>query len=319
MKKLTIFTLALFFILAGDISADYRWCMNFAPCDSFKLVWVFAGTTDTVVSLGEPVTHITGFDTLLNIDSLGRGLHQFLGYYFYDGADQWVSGYDDYDNTRGSAEGLCVGRVYVYDTVGNASVYNADISIYSLSGQFVQGHRSNVGGYYDFYVAQSGSYRCYVAGPPGYTFGMDTLTVDSATRIGLDTVWGYSHAVPAASPTVAYVTGYIDIGTGMVDALGNMIVRKDLTMWVTLVSPTAPRVDSSWQIVPKAYSTKPDTTTGRCTFRLPANTKITPAGTYYELSYQAYGGAPTSSGRLFKFTLDTLPDPINLLTATRVP
>jgi hypothetical protein len=180
------------------------------------LTWQFASHLDTV-RIVTPLSgdSVIGFDTTLNVDSLGRGLHQFFAYYKYKGSGQWVSGFDTYDNIRGSSDGRSVTRIYAYDSLNHAYIADVDIGIYTIGGQYRQSGRTLAGGFRDFFLSQSGSYKIYASGPPGYTFGLDTVVVDTGTTgVALDTILGYNaydlYIITApADSTLCKLYGYV--------------------------------------------------------------------------------------------------------------
>ena len=103
----------------------------------------------------------------------------------------------------------------------------------------------------------------------------------------------------------------VDTGTGA------MIPRAGVKLYLMLMgNPYA--IDGSWVYIPKIYEAIPDSV-GRAMFTgIPANTMLSPVGTYYELTYVVRDGSSLSAGQLFKFVVDTIPDPLNLINATRV-
>ena len=142
----------------------------------------------------------------------------------------------------------------------------------------------------------------------------DSLAWTSDTT---DTIFGYLN-VPAAAIAVNYVTAYVDLGAGFIDSVsGAMTPRTKVKIACNLLGGRN-ITGSTWALVPKTQKKKPDAN-GRVQFFLPANTVIEPAGSYYELTWEARDGADLLTGTIRKFIVDTLPDPINILEATEVP
>lgn len=321
MKKL-LTSLIFCLVLAAGIGADYRWTYEGEELADLKLILYLNG--DSLKTVKDCDSGITSFDTTLNLDSIGRGLFQLKARYLYSNSGGiYVTGWDDYDNLDGESDGISIARIYAYDTANTAVIAGTKLSMYTYPGGVYKYTKTTVGaGYADFWVTQSGQYRIYAADPPGFGFASSKIiTVDTGSgSTSVDTIFGYGMSAPAASPAVNYVTAYMDLTEGPVDTTGNIIPRTDVTLWLILsgYGSTAPRIDSSWGILPKEYSAKPNSS-GRAMFRVPANTIITPSNTHWEVSWSASGSTSMFSRKLlFKVRLDTIPDPINLLTATKV-
>lgn len=150
---------------------------------------------------------------------------------------------------------------------------------------------------------------------PLYTFPTDWDSVTYSADY-TDSIYGYLD-VPAAAAGVNWVAAYIDIGSGIIDsATGLMIPRTGLRWSLTLVGePTLN--DGTWAYAPKVYQKQPDSD-GRTIFYVPANTPLTPAGSYYILTYTAWDGSSLRTSEIRKFILDTIPDPVNILNTTKV-
>lgn len=133
--------------------------------------------------------------------------------------------------------------------------------------------------------------------------------------------WLPAGYTPAGIPTAGsmdYVTAYIRVGEGIFDsATGSMIARGRLELQVNLLGGKTFRT-TDWAIIPKQYKKKPDDS-GLVRFFLPANTALSPAGSYYELSYKSQNFFSRSYGVIRRFTLDSLPDPQNIMETNEVP
>ena len=120
---------------------------------------------------------------------------------------------------------------------------------------------------------------------------------------------------PLPSTTAAYVTAYIDASTGAVSG-GSMVPRTDVVMYLQLIGEGV-MISGSWIILQTRYEGQPDTL-GRTTWSIPANTAMTPAGSYYELWFEGWDGTMTTSGVVKKFVVDSIIDPLDISTATEV-
>jgi hypothetical protein len=317
MKKILLIWLMLV-VMAPMVAADYYWSYEGEELADLVIVVYFNG--DSLETMHDADSGITSFDTTYNTDSVGHGLFQFKARYSYINTGIYLTGWDDYDNSRGQSDGLAHHRIYSYDSCGSALVSGTDISIYTAAGQYLQSHETE-NGYWDFRLTQGSSYIAYAGDPPGYTYDTTHFTTDTGTSgIAYDTVYACGHSIPAESPSASFVTAFIDVGTGIVDTTGNMIAQTDGIMYVNLVGEGRLRMDTSWAIVSKEYKATASAS-GRFMFHLPCNTKYSPAGSYYELSYQAPRGATGGRGtktHWFNFVLDTLPDPVNMLDTANV-
>ena len=310
--------IALLLILTGGASADYYFTYEGEELADLKLVIFFNG--DSVETAHDADSGITSFVTTYNTDSIGYGVFQFKVVLSYINTGI-VQSYTDglYDNSRGQGDGRAIARIYSYDTTGAALVSGVEVTIYSSTGQFQQ-MRTTVNGFVDFYMAQAGTYIAYGSNPPGCPFDTTHFTVDTGVSgTSVDTIFAACYSMPAPAGGVNYVTAYIDLGEGALDTSGAMVPRTDVTLYVILsgYGSNSPRIDSTWGILPKEYSATANAN-GRVMFRVPANTVITPSGTHWELSWSASGSTSMFTRKLmFKCYLDTIPDPINLLNATR--
>jgi len=133
-----------------------------------------------------------------------------------------------------------------------------------------------------------------------------------------DTILGYLN-LPAAVAAPAYVVAYIDIMSSSVDsATGQAIPRDKIYTYLDLVAEGGTVLnDGSSAYVPKRERKRPNSD-GRVNYVVPANSALTPVGSYYVLSFEAWDGQTLTKGILKRFTLDTLVDPINILDATEV-
>ncbi len=145
---------------------------------------------------------------------------------------------------------------------------------------------------------------------PGYQWTSRSVTVAGPTSFP-DTVYGYQNN-PTAAPSVEYVTVFLNVGSGVVDsASGAMLPRDRAEITLTLVGE--PRLnDGSWSYIPKVQKKKPDVD-GQVQFQVPANTALSPAGSYYVLTYEVRDRRSSSTGEIRRFVVDTLTDPINIL------
>lgn len=131
-----------------------------------------------------------------------------------------------------------------------------------------------------------------------------------------DTILGYLN-LPAAVAAPAYVVAYIDIMGSSVDSVtGQAIPRDKIYTYLDLVAEGGTVLsDGSQAYIPKRERKKPNSD-GRVNYVVPANSALTPVGSYYVLSFEAWDGQTLTEGILKRFTLDTLVDPINILDAT---
>ncbi len=148
----------------------------------------------------------------------------------------------------------------------------------------------------------------------GYTFETDTLLV-SALDTG--TLIATKIADPDAAPTENVIACFIDLGSGIIDSVsGLMIPRSNIQLTLTLVGAVSLN-DGTWAFIPEVHKARPSTA-GRATFRVIANSVLTPTGSYYVLTYRAFDGRSSFIGQIKKFYLDTTTDPINILDATEL-
>lgn len=134
-------------------------------------------------------------------------------------------------------------------------------------------------------------------------------------------VWGlypgWTGTPPDSASTVDFVSAYLDAGSGIVDAGGNMVPRRNVRFFLDLEGGQRGYHTDTWALIWQSYEGRP-TAAGRVTFRVPANTKITPSGSYYVLRFEARDGHSLSRGTIYSFQLDTLPDPIMIFDATPI-
>jgi hypothetical protein len=311
--------LILLMLLAASYAvADYRWSQDFEECADFKLEMFFNG--DSIDQICDLDSGVTGFDTLLNLDSVGFGLFQLKAKYTYSNSGKEISVWADYDNSRGGHDDISISRIYAIDTSGVwTGVSGTVVSIHTSGGQYVQTRTTGSAGYVDFYLTQAGDYIARGSEPPGCPFDTTHFTVDTGlSGTSNDTIFANCTSVPSPAAGVNYVTAYIDIGAGIVDTSGSMVTRDDLELRIMLDGPPDLRIGTSWQLVPRVYRATSNGS-GQYMFRLPATTVMTPTGSAkYEMNFIGRSGQPISIGPIFKFVVDTIPDPLNLLEATRV-
>lgn len=134
-------------------------------------------------------------------------------------------------------------------------------------------------------------------------------------------VWGHyagwTGLPPDSASSVDFVTAYFDAGSGIVDASGSMVPRRNVRFFLDLAGGQEGYHTDTWALIWRSYEARP-TAVGRVTFRVPANTKITPSGSYYVLRFEARDGHSLSRGDIYSFRLDTLPDPIMIFNATAI-
>ncbi len=150
---------------------------------------------------------------------------------------------------------------------------------------------------------------------PFWTF---PTTWDSVTYSAdyTDTIFGTIN-VPAATAG-DNVTAYLDVGTGKIDSASGGMVPLTNVEYQCILMGGRYMVSGSWLIVPQTYVEYPSDS-GRVIFTLPATTTMTPAGAYYELWYQAGQGRSMTRGKIRKFIVDTIPDPVDIMESTEVP
>lgn len=217
--------------------------------------------------------------------------------------------------TGGAGSGIYTVDVYAFDTLGGTTTAVEGATVdFRLWGLGQPSHRtvntwpSGAGRI----ATNVGSLAVRIVDNPFYIFptAWDSL---SWTADYSDSIYGYLN-VPAAATSPNYVRAYVDIGEGIIDsASGSMIPRNAVQLHLELIGhPTLN--DGSWMIIPKRYTATPSTS-GRVNFVIPANTVLTPEGSYYVLSFRAYDGTQKMSGELKRFIVDTIPDPLLILDA----
>ena len=148
-----------------------------------------------------------------------------------------------------------------------------------------------------------------------YPQGVGTLSLD--TSYWLHTAYTWTAPPPSVSAAAAYVTGYLDVTSGEVTVGGALTPRSGAKFTLQLIGEVSLN-DSAWAYFPRVQEKWVDTTTGRVTFRLVANTMLYPMGSYYMLSAQVFDGYSMQNSIMRKFVVDTLTDPVNLLRTTQV-
>jgi len=205
--------------------------------------------------------------------------------------------------------------VYVMDTDSNAVIgAYVEFQNWAISGMINNTYSDENGIARVATNADSVAVRV-IAPMYDYSTSWDSMVVVSGNYL-LDSIEGSLNAPSAAGP-VNYVTAYIDVGSGIIDSSsGAMIPRDRLKFTLSLVGEPSLN-DGSWAYVPKDWEKAPNAS-GRVTFTIPANTVLTPEGSYYELRYQTSDRRTRSSGVYRMFIVDTIPDPINILETTEV-
>ena len=290
---------------AGNIQIKY----DTPLCDSLMLIHEDAGTIDTAI-----YTNVYGIDSTIATSTLTTGFHTFIVRFLYDGETDWLSAYD-FVNTgsSGALGGDKILRVYAVDTSGtDAAVPAADISIFYSGGADYSRAPTGGAGYMDFTLPSD--VYLIAASKSGYFFSRKNTTV---TVSKADTICGYDIPFPAASASIADVTAYMDLSTGGVSGGVLIPYYRNIKGKLRLVGESFLRTTTGQAIIPRDYVAEPDAA-GRITFSVPANSVILPAGSYYELYFTGTGSSSIASVPYMKFTLDTIPDPINILKATRV-
>jgi len=226
----------------------------------------------------------------------------------HHGADAWTTG--------GAGSGAYTVDIYVFDTLGGATTAVEGATVdWRLWGLGRPSHRvvtSNEFGIGRIHTDLD-SLAVRIEDNPFYIFS-STWDSLSWTADYSDSIYGYLN-IPAAASSPNYVLAYVDVGEGIIDsASGSMIPRDAIELYLDLIGETTLN-DGSWMIVPKRQTKEPDAS-GRVNFIIPANTVMTPLGSYYILSYRAFDGVMQITGELKRFTVDTIPDPINILDAT---
>lgn len=218
--------------------------------------------------------------------------------------------------TGGAGSGIYTINIYAFDTLGGTTTaVEGAIVDFRLWGLGYPSHRSVYSGASggSRIATNVGSLAVRIAHLPFYIF---PTTYDSLswTADYSDSIYGYLN-MPAAATSPNYVRAYVDVGEGIIDsASGSMIPRNAIQLYLELVGSSTLN-DGSWMIVPKRQVKSPDAN-GRVNFIIPANTVLTPEGSYYILSFRAYDGTQQITGELKKFIVDTIPDPLLILDAT---
>lgn len=124
-------------------------------------------------------------------------------------------------------------------------------------------------------------------------------------------------ALPAAVATSDYVLAYADVTRGVIDTLtGLYVAATDMEVKIFLVNGDH-FTNNAFIIIPEVYTATPDGN-GRVRFVLPANTKLSPPGSYYEMFFKGFGGRTLGGGLIKRFIVDTIPDPLDISTAPSV-
>lgn len=204
---------------------------------------------------------------------------------------------------------------YTVDTGNDVRVEAAQVSLYAIGGSAVSPKQLTDGNGYVLVALNSGdTILAIVYGPHTYNWELDTVVFTGQTS---DSAVGWKTTDPAAASTPSYVNVYFDVGAAYIDSTtGLMVTREKVDIYCELIGGKY-LTGTTWALLPQIPPKRPDTA-GRVQFLLPANTKIMPAGSYYQLSWRARDGYNILGDVLRKFIIDTLPDPINIWEATEV-
>lgn len=104
---------------AGSLTVAY----DVALCDSIMFIHEVAGSYDTLI-----LTDSYGFDTTFNCASLTVGVHNFVSRFLYDGATDWLTGFDIFHNSSSSSPeattaNYCAVTLTVLNSNGTPAAY----------------------------------------------------------------------------------------------------------------------------------------------------------------------------------------------------
>lgn len=269
------------------LAATYDIEMHYPQADSLRLIVSTPSSTDT--STAAPSSSI---DTSITISDVG--LYQVWVDLSYSG--DWVSSQNDY-LYGDSAVATSYRFRYLFETADSVYlIHDNDTTWYTsvteIDSTFTVSEGLEV---FLFGIKYAGESE-WVAG---------TYYFNNIVGGGV-----------GPAPGVDFVTLYIDIGTGAVTSGGAMTPWTRIEARLNLIGEENLMYSTTWGIVPEVYIGTPSS--GRITFRVPANTKLTPTGSYYELSFKTYSRYSSYTRKYMNFIVDTLPDPLNILEATRV-
>lgn len=286
--------------------------------DTLRLCYVkiSASGIDTVLTVDSVrCTDCAEWDSTFTITLAGDTLHLITAYIVYPGCTpaNMIFTFDELLRQVRVGDGLDTLTITAYDTCTPATVQGAYISVVNAADYTVENVTTGPGGTGVVVLDSGSTYEIRVHGPAGHVWTRQTYVHDYDTV----TVKGCAVGVPGAAPGPDYVMAYIDIGTAMIDSVtGDMIPRTRLELKLNLIGEVTLN-DGSWAYLPQTQTKKPDAA-GRVGFYIPANTMLTPSGSYYELSYRSLDSRTLTSGIIRRFQVDTIPDPINILNATEV-
>jgi|GEM_PF-6903573 len=305
---------ALWFVLAVDVlpvarpvHAAFGWTVD-------SIYWV--RIVDSVrTDSSSKIYSVTEWpDT--NFDLTYGHVHQVRFIYWAPGLDSanWQFDFDMYDYT-GVGGGDYVAGLWIWDTLNNVGIDRPNVTIKQggSAGPTWAWLQGGANGYVEFCLP-NGDWTA-IASKPGY--GIPTHGFSIADAPYTDTIKGHQVPLPPAADSAPYVYAYYDGGTGFIDSVtGLMITRSNAIYYCQIIGAHA-FADASWGIVPQMQSKRPDAS-GRVKFLVVANLFLTPPTSYYRLWYEARDGATRVRRTIRNFVVDSLPDPVNILTTTEV-
>lgn len=145
----------------------------------------------------------------------------------------------------------------------------------------------------------------------------DTTKVDMSASDQVVLHKTKAKVAPAATATSDWVLAYADVTRGVIDTITGLYVgATDMLVKIFLVNADH-FTNNAFIILPDVYEETPDNT-GRVKFVLPANTKLSPPGSYYEMYFTGRRGRTLGGGMIKRFIVDTFPDPLDISTAASV-
>lgn len=237
-----------------------------------------------------------------------------------DSVDSVLSRAHGYTSWAGAGTGTYTIDIFVGDTLGGTTTSVSGVTVdfrnWAIGWPPERSVATNENGIARI-ATDSDSLAILAVHNPFYVFptSWDSITWSADYT---DTILGYLN-LPAAVAAPAYVVAYIDImGSSVDSATGQAIPRDKIYTYLDLVAEGGTVLnDGSQAFIPKRERKKPNSD-GRVYYVVPANSALTPVGSYYVLSFEAWDGQTMVEGILKRFTLDTLVDPINILDATEV-
>jgi len=307
MKKMLIICLFFASLAFAQATGNLWPYYEFKSADSAFLILHNSSGFDTLVS----VTDTTRIDTSISCGSLADGVNvlEFAVYYIgdttkYSATDIFNNVYTGGDAAAGSLSvkydvAFCDSIMMIHESQGSVdttiwtSVYGIDTTIACASMDI---------GVHNFIV------RFLYNGITDWLSG--SIIFHNSSAAG---------GVTYASTSVDYVTCYINMAYSQVSPGGVLSKITSGKAFLTLIGePGIHFCDSTWGFIPISYPAKADPN-GRFTFYVPANTKLCPPGSYYELRFAGIPGSYFFGSSYTRFLVDTLPDPLNILDAPRVP